>query len=84
MIDCVVAPFDHEYELAAGALNVTEPPAQNVVGPDAVIVVDGSGFTVTTVGAEVALQAPLTVTVYEPDVETLIDCPVSPVDQVYE
>jgi hypothetical protein len=35
---------------------VTEPPAQNVVGPEGVIVAAGSGLTVTAVAAEVALQ----------------------------
>jgi hypothetical protein len=38
-------------------VNVTLPPAQKVVGPPAVAVgVLGNGFTVTTVGAEVAEQ----------------------------
>ena len=36
-------------------VNSTLPPVQNVVGPPAVIVgVDGFGFTVTLVGADVA------------------------------
>jgi hypothetical protein len=49
----------------AGALSVTDPPAQNVVGPEAVTVgVAGFALTVTTVGALVALHplAPVTVT----------------------
>jgi hypothetical protein len=37
-------------------VRVTEPPAQNVVGPPAVIVGVGGGLTVTVVAAEVALQ----------------------------
>jgi hypothetical protein len=56
LIDCVVAPFDHEYELPLDAVSVTEPPAQNVVGPEAVIVAAGSGLTVTFVAADVAVQ----------------------------
>ncbi len=61
--------------------NVTLPPAQKVVGPDAVIVgVAGSGFTVTTVGADVAEQplASVTWTVYEPLALTLTLCAVLP------
>ena len=83
-IDCVVAPFDQRYPLDAGAVSVTEPPAQKVVGPPAVITgVDGFALTVTVVDAEVALQplAFVTVTLYEPDVVTLIACVVAPFDQ---
>ena len=40
----------------AGAFSVTLPPAQNVVGPDGVIVGVGFGLTVTAVGNEVPLQ----------------------------
>jgi hypothetical protein len=84
LIDCVVSPLDQRYEAEDGAVNVTEPPAQNVVDPPAVITgVDGFAFTVTDVAAEAALQ-PLpfvTVTLYEPDVVALIDCVVAPFDQ---
>ena len=69
-----------------GAESVTEPPAQNVVGPEAVIEgVAGAAFTVTARGALVTLQpeAFVTATVYEPVVLTVIDCVVSPVDQRY-
>jgi hypothetical protein len=44
-------------------VSVTLPPAQNVVGPDAVIVADGFAFTVTAVGEEAALQPFALVTV---------------------
>lgn len=73
------------FPVADEDVKVTEPPAQNVVGPPAVIVgTGGSGFTVTTVGAEVAEHVPFeTVTVYEPAVETVMDCVVAPVDQVF-
>src|SRR6185436_1559121 len=86
-IDCVVAPFDQRYVNPAGAVNVTLPPWQNVVGPAAVIAgVAGFAFTVTTVAAEVALQpsAFVTVTLYEPLCVTLIDGDVAPVDQRYD
>ncbi len=40
-------------------VNVTDPPAQNVVGPPAEIVGgDGSGLTVTFLGALEALKHP--------------------------
>ncbi|MEZ5069059.1 MAG: hypothetical protein R2847_11505 [Bacteroidia bacterium] len=38
MIDLVVAPFDHRYEFPVLEVRTTLPPAQNVVGPFAVIV----------------------------------------------
>ena len=65
LIDCVVAPFDQAYDAPLLAVSVTEPPAQNVVGPPALIVALGSGLTVTLVGAEVALQPLALVTVTE-------------------
>jgi len=47
-----------------GAVSVTEPPAQNVVGPPAVITgVGGVALTVTVVAADVALQPLALVTV---------------------
>ena len=62
-MDCVVAPLDHRYALAALAVSVTMPPAQKVVGPDAVIVgAAGVGFTVTVVAADGALVHPAVVT----------------------
>ena len=52
----VVAPVDHKYVVPALDVSVTEPPAQNVVGPEAVIVgAAGSALTVTTVAADTAL-----------------------------
>jgi hypothetical protein len=63
LTDCVVAPFDQRYELPLDAVSVTLPPAQNVVGPLAVMAALGSGLTVTVVAAEVALQAFAFVTV---------------------
>jgi hypothetical protein len=86
LIDGVVAPFDQRYELALEAVSVTFPPAQNVVGPFAVISAVGSGLTVTVVAAEVALQpfAFVMVTLYEPPAVTLMDCVVAPLDQRYE
>ena len=55
-IDCVMEPFDHEYDVPGLAVSVTLPPAQNVVGPDAVMLAVGVVVTVTVVGAEVAEQ----------------------------
>jgi hypothetical protein len=64
-MDCAVAPFDQVFPAAEDEVKVTEPPAQKVVGPPAVIVgVAGSGFTVTVVAADVDEQDPFeTVTV---------------------
>src|SRR6266850_6055029 len=87
VIDCVVAPFDQAYDAPLLAVSTTEPPAQNVVGPPAVIAgAGGFAFMVTVVGAEVALQPYEfdSVTLYEPDCVTTIDCVVSPVDQTYD
>ena len=84
VIDCVVAPVDHKFPLADEEVSVTLPPVQKLNGPPAEIVgVAGKAVTVTVVPAEVAeVQPPLvTATVYVPDVETVIDCVVSPVDQ---
>ena len=63
MIDCVVAPVDQRYDEALDAVSVTLPPAQNVVAPEALIVGDGSGWTVTFVAALVAEQPLPSVTV---------------------
>ena len=86
VIDCVTAPVDHKYDVANGAVSITEPPAQKVVGPPAVIVgVAGSGFTVTVIGALAAEVQPncVSVTVYVPFEDTVIDCVNSlPGDQV--
>ena len=74
VMDGVVAPFDQVFPVAAEEVKTTELPAQNVVGPPAVIVgTGGSGFTVTVVVAEVAEQAPFeTVTLNVPLVLTVI------------
>lgn len=58
--DWEIAPVDHVFPETADDVNVTEPPAQNVVGPLAVIVgTAGIGFTVTTVGTDVEEHDPL-------------------------
>ena len=83
-MDCVVAPLDQRFPVAEDEVNTTLPPAQNVVEPLGVIVgVAGSGFTVTVVPADGNdVQVPLfTVTVYVPEVETVMDCVVAPLDQ---
>ncbi len=62
-VDCVVAPFDQRYDAPADDVSVTQLPAQNVVGPSAVIVAVGFALTVTAVAALVALQPAAFVTV---------------------
>jgi len=59
----VVAPVDQRYDVPLDAVSVTLPPAQNVVGPPAVIVAVGLALTVTDVGALAALQPAAFVTV---------------------
>lgn len=79
----MVSPVDQAYDPAEEDVKVTEPPRQKVVGPLAVMVgVDGTGFTVTDTALLVALQPDdaVTVTVYDPEAETIIDCVVAPVD----
>jgi hypothetical protein len=82
----VVAPFDQRYELPALAVSVTLPPVQKVVAPLGVITAAGLALTVTAVAAEVEPQplAFVTVTLYEPEVVTLMACVVAPFDQRYE
>lgn len=84
-MDWVVAPFDQVFPVAAEEVKTTEPPAQKVVGPPAVIVgTGGSGLTVTVVTADVAEQVPFeTVTLKFPLAETVIVCVVAPFDQVF-
>jgi hypothetical protein len=60
---CEVSPVLHRYDEPGLDVNVTLPPAQNVVGPLAVMLGVGSGFTVTAVAALVPLQPPATVVV---------------------
>jgi len=81
VIDLVVAPFDHRYEFPVLEVRTTLPPAQNVVGPFAVIVALGNELTVTVLGAEVPLHVPLvTVTENVPELLTVIDFVVAPFD----
>jgi hypothetical protein len=82
----VVAPVDQRYDVPPEAVSVTLPPAQNVVGPDGVMVAVGSGLTVTVcdAGAEVQEFASVVVTVYVPDVDTAMAAVVAPVDQRYD
>jgi hypothetical protein len=65
---------------AAAAVNVTLPPLQNVVAPDADMVAVGNDDTETVVAGDVAEHpvAFVTLTVYEPAVVVLIDCVVCP------
>lgn len=85
LIEFVVALVDQVFPVGADEVKVTEPPAQNVVGPPGVIVgAAGGAVTVIVVPALVELHVPFeTVTVYVPEVETVIACVVSVVDQVF-
>ena len=60
-MDCVVAPLDHTFPVAADEVKVTLPPWQNVVVPDAVMVgVAGKAFTVIVTAVEAGeVQVPL-------------------------
>jgi hypothetical protein len=82
VIDCVVAPVDQTLPVADEDVSVVLPPAQKAVAPE-IVGVAGSGFAVTTNGADVAWQPPalVAVTLYVPAAETVIDCVVAPVDQ---
>ena len=54
-MDCVVAPLDQKLLLGDEDVNVTDPPAQNVVEPLAVIVgTAGIVLTMTFTGDEAA------------------------------
>ncbi len=60
MTDCVVAPFDQMLFTGEEDVNTTEPPAQNVVGPPAVMVgTAGKGFTTILVMSDVERQSPV-------------------------
>jgi hypothetical protein len=75
VIDLLVAPFDHKYVPVADPDVKVTLLLQNVVGPDAVTVFVGAAFTVIGVADDV-LEHPaawLTVTLYEPEVLTLMD-----------
>ena len=63
VIDCVVALLLQMYENPAGAVSVTDPPAQKVVGPPAVMVgVLGGVFPVTVMALDTELVQPLSMT----------------------
>jgi len=56
-MDCVVAPLDQVFPVADEDVNVTLPPAQNVVGPPAVITgAAGPGETETVSAFDVLLH----------------------------
>ena len=82
VIDWVVAPVDQRFPVVDEEVSVMFFPGHKVVGP-LMVGVTAPGAAPTTKGAEVAEQpaALVTATVYEPAVETEIDCVVAPVDQ---
>jgi len=59
-----VAPVDQEFPVAEEEVSVMLLPAQKELGPE-IVGVAGSGFDVTTLAVDVAVQplAPVTVTV---------------------
>ena len=59
---------------------MTEPPAQNTIGPPAMMVAVGKAFTVTVVMTDVAEHplALVTVTVKLPLLDVLIVCKIDP------
>ncbi len=57
-----VLPFDHRYPVPPDPVRVTEPPAQNVVGPPGVITATGRELTLTA-ALSVSLQPLALVTV---------------------
>jgi hypothetical protein len=81
-IDCVVSPVDQRLPATDDEVSVMLLPAQKDDGP-VMVGVAGAGFAARAKAAEVAEQplASVTLTVYEPAAETMIDCVVSPVDQ---
>ena len=62
VIDVVVSPVLHVLPVAAEEVNVTEPPAQNVVGPFALMVITGVVFG-AAMPVPAALVQPFTVCV---------------------
>jgi hypothetical protein len=80
-IDCVVAPVDQRLPVADDEVRVIDVPGQKVPGP-LMTGVAGAAFTVTLKVLLVAEHplALVTVTLYEPAAETLMDCVVAPVD----
>ena len=80
LMDDVVAPVLHNQLFPVEAVRVTDPPAQNVVGPALLMVGVGNELTVMVVGDDVAEHPFMSVmvTVLLPLVDTLIDCKVCP------
>jgi hypothetical protein len=54
VIDFVVAPVLHKYDVPEVEVNRTESPWQKVVNPDELIVAVAGALTVTDVAADVA------------------------------
>lgn len=85
VIDALVSPLDHVFPVAEDEVKVTLPPSQKVSAPLALMTgAAGIGLTVTTVSSEAPEVHPavVTLTVNVPEVETVIDGVVSPVDHV--
>ena len=72
-------PLLHAFPLGWLDVSTTFPPWQNVVGPPAVIVTEGAGFTVTLTADDVPPHPLLSITVYDPDASTVMLDEVAPV-----
>jgi hypothetical protein len=60
VIDWLTSPLLQKLCVAADEVSVTDPPSQNVVAPEAVIVgVAGTGFTITGITFDVPEEQPL-------------------------
>jgi hypothetical protein len=80
VIDCVVAPVDQTLPVADEEVSVIVLFAATDEGP--LMVGVATVLAETTLASELAVpRALVTVTVYEPAADTVIDCVVAPVDQ---
>jgi hypothetical protein len=84
-IDCVVAPFDQRYDVPGLAVSSATLPPQTSGGKVWVIVAIGVGvIVIACVSLPLQPFPSVTVTLYVPDVFTLIVRVVAPVDQRYD
>jgi hypothetical protein len=82
-MDCVVAPVDQRLPVGEEEVSVMVPPPHRSAAGPVIVGMRVAEATATTAGAEVAEQplAFVTVSVYVPATDTVIDCVVAPVDQ---
>jgi hypothetical protein len=82
-MELAVAPVDQELPVAEEEVSVTDPPAQNVVGPLGVIPAVGSGSTTIFMVSEAVPQMSVTVSMYAPVALAVMEPAVSPVDHEF-